>query len=52
MSAEDAARNVQAIRAMIAQNDTWRALQSKPARKKILSNPSAATSQSDSEPAG
>ena len=28
MSAEDAARNVQAIRAMIAQNDTWRTLQS------------------------
>ena len=41
MSPEDAKRNVEAIRAMIAQNDTWRTLESKGGAKKTSAAPTA-----------
>jgi len=41
MSPEDAKRNVESIRAMIAQNDTWRALESKGGAKKTSATPTA-----------
>ena len=41
MSPEDAKRNVEAIRAMIAQNDTWRTLESKGGAKKTSVPPTA-----------
>ncbi len=52
MSAEDAERNVQAIRQMIAQNDSWQALQSNAAKKRPRPTAPATTSQSTSPPAG
>jgi Flp pilus assembly protein TadD len=41
MSPEDAKRNVEAIRAMIAQNDTWRALEPRGGAKKTSAPPPA-----------
>jgi Flp pilus assembly protein TadD len=41
MSSEDAKRNVESIRAMIAQNDTWRTLESKGGAKKTSVPPTA-----------
>ena len=50
MSEEDAKRNVQTIRKMIAQNDTWKGLQGKPGAKKV--KPLEPEVDADAEPAG
>ena len=53
MSAEAAKANVQAIRAMIAQNDTWRTLQSRASKKRVkVDAPDSAPPPSDAQPSG
>ena len=42
MSPDEARANVKAIQAMIAQNDTWRALQAKGAKSTQTAQPRAA----------
>jgi hypothetical protein len=41
MAPDEAARNVEAIRDMIAQNETWRALQSGAGKRAANSRPTA-----------
>jgi hypothetical protein len=53
MSADAASANVRAIRAMIAQNDTWRTLQSGAAKKRPKNEaPDADTQPKANQPTG
>src|SRR5271170_3623439 len=52
MSAQAATANVQAIRAMIAQNDTWRTLQSAAPKKRVKSDAPNSLPQPAGQPTG
>ena len=52
MSEADAKRNVQSIRQMIAQNDSWRTLQSKGATHKLKAPPPDMDAPAPDDPAG